>query len=320
MPMAANDSVKSLLETVYAWRYLPVASGLRDLYQKAKEEQWDGEKVLDWSIPVDPEAENTPDAYIAIYGSPLWNRMTDREKRRLRHEMTSWILSNFLHGEQGALLAAAQLVDAVPEIDAKLYGATQVVDEARHVEVYDRYLREKVGKVYPINRYLKQLLDTILTDSRWDMKFLGMQIMVEGLAMAAFGMIVQTTNEPLMKELVRNVMRDEARHVAFGVLALRGYYNDLPEAEKRDREELAYESARLLRDRFLAEEVWEAMGIPVDECLGYVRASLPFREFQKLLFSRIVPNLKRLGLLDGRLRERFAELGILEYESWEPDA
>jgi hypothetical protein len=319
MTAAAQDSVQSILETVYSWRYLPVVADLRDLYRKAKSEQWDGDKLLDWSIPVDPEAENLPDMYIGIYGSDIWDRMLPRERQRLRLEMTSWVLSNFLHGEQGALLAAAQLVDAVPDIDAKLYGATQVVDEARHVEVYERYLREKVEKVYPINRYLKQLLDAILTDSRWDMKYLGMQIMVEGLAMAAFGLIVSTTNEPLLRELVRSVMRDEARHVAFGVLALRGYYDDLPEAERRDREDFVYESARLLRERFLGEEVWQVMGLPVEECMGYVRASVAFQEFQKLLFSRIVPNLKRLGLLEGRLRPRFAELGILEYESWEAD-
>src|SRR5205085_2746258 len=103
--------------------------------------------------------------------------------------------------EQGALLAAAQLVDSVRDLDSKLYSSSQVVDEARHVDVYNRYVHKKIGFSYPVNTHLKTLLDMILKDSRWDMKFLGMQIMVEGLALAAFGMIRQTTQEPLLKDL-----------------------------------------------------------------------------------------------------------------------
>src|SRR6185369_16500354 len=149
---------------------------------------------------------------------------------QLHTELSSWMLSQFLHGEQGALLAAAQLTTAVPDMDSKYYVATQVVDEARHVEVYDRYLHEKIGFSYPISPHLKTLLDLILKDSRWDMKLLGMQIMVEGLALAAFGIIRQQTSEPLLGKLTHYVMLDEARHVAYGVLALRHYYDDMKES------------------------------------------------------------------------------------------
>ena len=177
------------------------------------------------------------------------------------------MLSQFLHGEQGALLATAQIVDAVPMMDAKLYAATQVMDEARHVEVYDSYLREKLEKVYPINPHLKTLLDQILTDSRWDMKYLGMQILVEGFALAAFGFIRAYANEPLIRDLTYHVMRDEARHVAFGVLSLRDFYGkNFTAAEIREREEFTYEACVLMRDRFLARDVWERMGMPADEC------------------------------------------------------
>src|SRR5262249_53415046 len=147
----------------------------------------------------------------------------------------SWTLSQFMHGEQGALLATAQIVDATPSFDAKLYGASQVMDEARHVEVYSRYLQEKLTRQYPVNVHLKTLLNLILTDSRWDMKYLGMQIMVEGLAMAAFGYMHQTCTEPLLTDLTHNVMRDESRHVAFGVLALQGFYADLTAAARHER-------------------------------------------------------------------------------------
>ena len=135
--------------------------------------------------------------------------------------LTSWMLSQFLHGEQGALFAAAQVTEAVQFFDGKLYGATQVIDEGRHVEVFHRYLEDKLGKLYQINDNLFVIIDALMSDARWDMKFLGMQIMVEGLALGAFGTLYKLTKEPLLKELLKMVIQDEARHVHYGVLALR---------------------------------------------------------------------------------------------------
>src|SRR5207249_11862023 len=135
------------------------------------------------------------------------------------------------------------------------------MDEARHVEVFHRYLDEKLSGHYPINAHLKALLDDIISDSRWDMTYLGMQIMVEGLALAAFGFIHQMTTEPLLKKLLRYVMADEARHVAFGVLSLKEYYGELSATELRERQEFAFEAAVRMRDRFLQQEVWDRMGI-----------------------------------------------------------
>jgi len=194
------------------------------------------------------------------------------------------------------------------------------MDEARHVEVYSRYLREKLSGAYPINRHLKALLDQILTDSRWDMKYLGMQIMVEGLAMAAFGYMHKLCLEPLLTELTHYVMRDESRHVAFGVLSLNDHFGSLTSAERREREEFLYEGCRLMRDRLLMEDVWEVMGWPVEEVREIVLHSRQMQEFRKMLFSKIVPNVKRLGLLSPYVRERFAELGILQFENEEPSA
>jgi hypothetical protein len=305
----------------YVWSYESSRAELRALYEKAKGEQWDGRTYLPWDTQVDPTSENFPDQQIAIYGSHLWAKLSPANIRELRQHFMSWTLSQFLHGEQGALLATAQIVTVVPNIDAKFYAATQVMDEARHVEVYERYLREKVLLTYPINRYLRSLLDQILSDSRWDMKYLGMQILVEGLALAAFKFIHSFTREPLIKELTHNVMRDEARHIAFGVLSLKDFYSkELNEKERREREEFTYEGCRLMRDRFLGMEVWENLGFPVDECHELAMNSTAMREFRKLLFMRIVPNIKRLGLLTPFLRERFNELGILQFEDMPADA
>jgi ribonucleotide reductase beta subunit family protein with ferritin-like domain len=291
-----------------------------NLYEKAKRDQWNATDQLAWSTDVDPESELLPDFQIPIYGTHIWEKLTPGEVKKLRREALSWTLSQFMHGEQGALLATAQIVDATPSIESKFYASTQVMDEARHVEVYSRYLHEKLTRQYPCNRHLKTLLDQILTDSRWDMKYLGMQIMVEGLAMAAFGFMHKMCNEPLLKELTHYVMRDESRHVAFGVLSLNDYFMDMSASERRDREEFLAEGCRLMRDRLLMEDVWVEMGFPVDEVRDIVLHSTQMQEFRKLLFSKIVPNVKRLGLLTPFVRERFADLGILQFENEEPSA
>jgi hypothetical protein len=313
----AISTVLARYPTAYTWYYDVVRRELRDLYEKAKEHQWNGARDLPWDTRIDPEVTFLPDEHIPIFGTDIWNRMTEAERVTLRRHSASWLLSQFLHGEQGALLATAQVVGAAPTNDAKLCASAQVMDEARHVEVYERYLREKLELSYGCNAHLRGLLDTILTDGRWDMKYLGMQIMVEGLALAAFGLIHAVTTEPLILALTRGVMRDEARHVAFGVLGLREHYADMREAERREREEFVYEAAVLMRDRFLMEEVWEAVGLPVKQCTEHALQSQDMVIFRRLLFSKIVPNVKRLGLLSPWLRERFRELDILEYEDWD---
>jgi hypothetical protein len=321
---AANDDALELLETRYAtaysWRYETVRHDLHALYEKAKRDQWNATTQLAWTASVDAESEILPDQQIPVFGTTYWDRSTPAERLILRRESLVWMLSNFMHGEQGALLATAQIIDATPWMDAKFYGATQVMDEARHVEVFSRYLHEKLEGAYPISPHLKALLDQILTDSRWDMKYLGMQIMVEGLAMAAFGFMHKMSTEPLLTDLLHYVIRDESRHVAFGVLALTDYYDDMSERDRREREEFVFEGCRLMRDRLLADQVWERMGWPVDEVRQVVLTSPVMIEFRKMLFSKVVPNVKRLGLLTPWLRERFTELDILKFEHEEPSA
>lgn len=311
------EKLEVQLDTLYNWGYEKTRQDLRDLYKKAQRMQWNPDDTLPWKADVDLDAVYYPEELHPLYGSPLYMKLTEPEKKQLGREIFSWILSQFLHGEQGAMLAATQLVASVPDFDSKYYASTQVYDEGRHVEVYDRYLHEKIGFSYPISPYLKKLLDLILTDSRWDMKLLGMQIMVEGLALAAFGMIRDTTTEPLLKRLTHYVMLDEARHVAYGVLSLRDYYRDMKESERLEREDFIYEAAVLMRNRFLYEQVWEKMGMPVEECKKTALESMSQQMFRQMLFSKIVPAVKKMGLLTDRQRRRFEELGILQFESWQ---
>jgi hypothetical protein len=322
-PTRAVDEIDVSFDLSYVWDYTTQRADLDALYEKAKENQWNARKLIDWKIPVDPESETgtVPNQFIPIFGTRLWDKLDKKtELPKLRRHATSYLLSNFLHGEQGALMVASQIVAAVPSIDAKLYAATQAMDEARHVEAYERYLREKVELTYPVSPHLRTLLDEIMRERRWDMKYLGMQILIEGLALAAFGLIVQTSTEPLITQIVKMIIQDEARHVAFGVLSLKGIYEDMSAGELRDREEFIIESCRLMRDRFLMQEVWQELDMPTNECLEAVRESKVMALFQSLLFSKIVPNVKRLGLLTPNVRKGFEELQVIQYESWDATA
>jgi hypothetical protein len=313
--------VPGSFDTIFNWEYDEMRGRLVTLYQKGKQKQWDSETRLDWSIDVQPGSpDNGPDYYIPIYGSPIWEKMNDKEKEELRWHMGAWMNSQFLHGEQGALICTAKIVQAVPDIDSKFYAATQVMDEARHVETYSRYLRTKVEMAYPINKFLKALLDQVIQDSRWDFTYLGMQVMIEGLALAAFALIRDYSTEPLAKALNTYVMQDEARHVAFGRLALRDYYPQLTDAERAEREEFVVEASHLMYGRLMAREVWEHLGYNVDEALDYVEHSEIMAAFRKLLFTRIVPIVKDIGLFGPKVKACFESLGVIEFQDLDPEA
>jgi hypothetical protein len=323
----AIHAVKDNAEAIFTWDYEKgQRPALNRLYEKAKTSMWNGETDLPWDTPVDQEQVVANNALagggfssdIDVTGTPM-EKWTEVEWLQFGVESQNWMLSQFMHGEQGALICTAKIVETVPWIDAKYYASTQVMDEARHVEVFAKYLDTKLSGHYPINAHLGMLLDDIVNDSRWDMTYLGMQIMVEGLALAAFGFMHQMTTEPLLKQLLRYVMSDEARHVAFGVLSLKEYYEQLTDAEMQERQEFAFEAAVRMRDRFLQQEVWTKMGIDPKVAAALVLQAPQRQLFQNMLFSKIVPNCKKLGLLDRNdhwLRGKFTELGVIQFEDW----
>jgi hypothetical protein len=319
--------VKDNADAIFTWDYTLARPQLRKLYEKAKVGQWNATTDLPWETEVDLEKVVSADQ-AAIqsgltpdhYAGTVVERWGPKEWLEFGIDQRRWTLSQFLHGEQGALLCTAKIVETVPWYDAKLYASTQTMDEARHVEVFHRYIDEKLGGAFQVNAHLRMLLDDIIQDSRWDMTYLGMQVMVEGLALAAFGFLHQMTEEPLLKQLLRYVMSDEARHVAFGVLSLKEVYDGMTDQEMKDRQEFAFEAAIRMRDRFLSQEVWEKHGVNPRDVVPLVLND-PTRDiFQQMLFSKIVPNCKKLGLLDRNdswLRHRFEEMNVIQFEDWE---
>jgi hypothetical protein len=297
----------------FTWEYDGGRGRLLDLYQRGKDKQWDAAKRIDWDLPVDPSnVMGISEEFTPIYGSRQWEVLSQPERDELGNHLASWLFSQFLHGEQGALTVAARIVESVPDMDSKFYAATQAMDEARHVELFSRFVRDKIGLHYPINTDLGRLLADALGDSRWDLPYLGMQVLIEGLALAAFGVHRDMATNPLVKQILAYVMQDEARHVAFGRLALRDYYRGLTQAERADREEFVVEGCYLMRNRFRAQEVWERMGFDVAECLEFTENSPVQQAFRTLLFSRIVPCVKDIGLWGAGVRRAFADLGVLD--------
>jgi hypothetical protein len=297
----------------FTWEYDNGRDRLLSLYQKGKDKQWDQTSRIDWSIEVDPyDSLGLPDEYSAIYGTPIWDKISDQQKKELNRHHSAWQFSQFLHGEQGAMICAARIVESVPDLDSKFYAATQTMDEARHAETYARFLQEKIGLVYPINDNLAKLLDQTLTDSRWDMPYLGMQVLIEGLALAAFGLLRDMTTKPLPKQILAYVMQDEARHVAFGRLALKDAYKELSSKERDEREEFVVEACYLMRDRLRGKEVWGTVGLDEDECDKYVDQSEVMIAFRNHLFTRIVPIVKDIGLWGPKVQRAYADMGVLE--------
>ena len=301
-------------EVAFTWDYDARSEDLLRLYSKGKKEQWDAEQRIDWSLPVDPEDPmQMDDQVVPLYGTPLWKKLSAKQQAELRYHSQVFNLSQFLHGEQGALVCAARIVQDVPRIESKFYAATQVMDEARHVEAYRRLLTEKFSFVYPISKPLKTLLEKALADARWDLTYLGMQELIEGRALVAFQRIRDYSKNALCASVNAYVMQDEARHVAFGRLALRDYYPELTAAERREREDFVIEGSYHLRDRFNSPEMWETLGYDVNETLRTLDEAEGQIRFRKRLFSRIVPTVRDIGLWSERVQKAYADLGGMQY-------
>ena len=300
----------------YNWDYTISDNRIKKLYELGKELNWNGSIDLNWDY-THPANEKLVEADEQLPHETLeaYENLSEEEKILFDRHSTAELMSQFLHGEQGALLVASQLASCAPTYNAKLYAASQTFDEARHVEVFNRYLQEKIGIHYPVNPSLKLLLDKILTDERWDLKFIGMQIIIEGLALAAFQMLKSITKDPLLKQLLHYVVRDEARHVTFGINYLEEYIKTLSPEEIEERAQFAYEACVISRERLINTKAEQRfLNMTADEAREFQMNTKTFDMFRNFLFSRVIPNLKRIGLLTDEIRPKFDALGLLEYE------
>ncbi len=319
-----TEGVKSAMEAIYNWNYDSEIDQLRTLYANALERQWVAMRDLDWEHEIDREAFSRTFSMggIPISETDFWKALPQETRWEISRRSAAFLLSNFLHGEQGALMVAAQLVAAVPHMDGKFYASTQTLDEARHVEAFAAYVR-KLDEVQPIAPGLKKLLDGVLETDSWMKKAVGMQVVTEGLALFSFRDMRNTTEERLLEKLLTYVSRDEARHTGYGIKYLTAVVPTLDEQEKAGIEDFAFESARLLVDsragmsfRQTALKLWEAAGVDPAEALGAlsrerekIRESLartggrfgPIRGF-------VIPTLRTIGLFSERIQGHFEDM------------
>ncbi len=305
------------LETFWDFDYEPTHQELESLYETAKKNQWNASTAIDWSRPVGKEGP-VLNVHMAFQGTDFFEPLTEEEKKEVEVRVSAWRLSQFLHGEQGSLLVCGQLVNSVPELDAKLYVATQVVDEGRHVEVFERYVK-KLHKIYPVDPLLKALVDEILASELWELKLLGMQMLIEGLAIAAFNLMRQQTGDPTLADLLDYVLQDEGRHVNFGYFALKRAIPAMA-TDKRERlEDFALQACDAMYGRnehtgFRSiKTVWNEMGWDGEEVFrDVITNSQTIKVFNRLLFTGVlIPRLQRLGLVSSRVEPRYREIGLL---------
>jgi hypothetical protein len=307
----------------FVWDYDARRPRLAKLYEKSKVSQWNAATDIDWDVDIDPGhisaelqerfAAAQFDFEATAVGS--FARSSPENRWLIEAHSHAWTVSQFMHGEQGALVATAKICAGVESIDDKYYAAAQVADEARHVEAYQRYL-DKIDIRYPVASYLHQLLDDVVGHPHVDMTFLGMQILVEGVALAAFSLGGAMFGNDVIARITDLVRRDEARHVAFGVLSLQGFYDDMDPVDLAEREDFLLEACSVMRDRFVPVDVYERLGIDVARATAEFDASPDQAAFRSLMFSKVVPNLGKLGLLTPRVRDGFEKLGILRYERY----
>jgi ferritin-like protein len=308
-------------DTVFEFDYSIQAEDMRGLYEKAKRDQWNASRDIAWDAPAPGDGRVLSDQLIDIYGSPLWERLGERERVELNRRIAAWRLSVLVYGEQGALLACSQLVDIVTGADQKFFQATQVVDEARHNEVLERFLEARLeGLHYPMPENERLIFDSILTDRRWYIKTIALQLVAETFAVAMFKMMGEAAVDPVLRDICRRILQDESRHMGFGMLALPAIVREASAAERREMEDYTCMALEKVLTGFFPLEAYRDAGFSraqIDEVRSYRREvaarndyAVYRKYFRRDMHASMVSNLARIGLLTDRVRPRLAALGI----------
>jgi len=328
--MTPDDVYRNPMEIAWTFDYALGRGKVEDLYRRAKQNQWDSDEILPWSTPVDPSKPLVSDRSSLFYQMPFFNKLSKSQRETFTAHSTAQLLSQFLHGEQGALMTAACVTHSVPDATAKFYAATQTMDEARHVEVYSKYC-DKIAMVYPMSPWLKALIDATLKSDRYEKVMIGMNMIVEGLALGAFNNMYHSTTCPLLKAITFNVMRDESRHVSFGHAYLGPVIAKLDEAEREDLAEFAFNAVNIIVQSMKASdgqslasradpgfmEVLANSGIDADDFFAGLEEAAALGITQELppgqihsLKDLMLPAIARVGLITPTVRKKYEEVGI----------
>ena len=313
--------IPSSMDTVFEFDYTVQAEDMRGLYEKAKRDQWNATRDIKWDAPEPADGRVLADELVDIHGSPIWERLSEKDRVELNRRITAWRLSVLVYGEQGALLACSQLVDTVKGTDAKFFQATQVADEARHNEVLERYIQHRLGGLhYPMPENERFIFDAILTDSRWYIKTIALQLVAETFAVSMFRMMQECAVDPLLSEICGRILQDESRHMGFGMLALPTIVREAGERERHEMEDFTCTAIERVLTGFFPAEPYRDIGFTpaqIAEVQTHRRGVAArndyavFRKhFRREMHGAMVSNLARIGLLTERVRPRLETLGI----------
>jgi hypothetical protein len=313
--LRAKTDVAAPLTLNWTWEYGSEVEELRNLYEKGKVNQWNAELDLDWSIPVSKdEWVMNPEGSLLAQICRLMGKDEATQKAAAFDEL-GHLLSQLLHGEQAALQLCGQLTNACTTMDEKWYAASQVTDEARHIEALSKFLCRKLGTIYPINPTLKILLDRLLQAETARKKTLGMQTLFEGMAVGIFDLLRRETRNPLMEEMIRRVEQDEARHAAFGVLTMRRAVREADEREKEEMEDWAFgilEALNANQQLDMLQILGPKYGIQPEQLTQATLALPNWAELNSMPYMHtVVPNLRNLGLITERTESQYRKLGML---------
>lgn len=290
---------------------------LKEIYRKAKSQQWDADMDIDWSHTLDDENPlQMPDETIAIFETDLWRKMSRANRAEMRNHLHGWNISQILHGEQGALFCSTRITQSEENLEVKYCNAIQVADEARHMEVYNRLLSQMKVR-YPVSSSLDTLLRQIAGDPRHDFTSLGMQIIIEGLALSFFKNVHAYSKDELVRSIQGLVLRDEARHFATGQVALGNFYGALTTSELQEREEFVVEACHSLTEHLIGAELWKPLGLTEKTCRDLVQATRIHQSMTRSMFRQLVPAINKIGLLKSKARRFFDKLGVFEYANYE---
>jgi hypothetical protein len=314
-------TISGSFDTVFEFDYSVQAEDMRSLYEKAKRDQWNASRDIAWDTPGTPDGRVLSDELIDIHGSAMWERMSEADRVELNRRITAWRLSVLVYGEQGAMLACSQLVDIVSGTDQKFFQATQVMDEARHNEVLERYIETRLGGLhYPMPENERFLFDAILTDPRWYIKTIALQLIAETFAVSMFRMMGQAATDPVLREVCGRILQDESRHMGFGMLALPAIVEAASDGERREMEDFTCLALEKVLTGFFPLEAYQDVGFSraqIDEVRMYRRQMAAHNDyavyrkfFRRDMHASMVNNLVRIGLLTERVRPRLAELGV----------
>jgi hypothetical protein len=318
--MASGHAIAASNEAYFRHSYDVDHPEMRRLYEQAKRDQWNASRDVDWATPVPDDGRLIADDLVDIHGTKYWDALSERDRVELNRRSAAWRLTLLVHGEQGAMLVCSQLVECLASQDQKLFQATQVVDEGRHNEVLDRYVSTRLGGLYPISATTRELFDTILGDARWYVKTIALQLVAETFAVSLFKMLAETSPDPLLRDICRRILQDEARHMGFGMLSLPAVVAQASEQERRELEDVTVWALNRTLTGTFPRPLYEELGystadIEAIRALRRTRAAggmedLFRRTFRRELHSSLVRNVVKIGLLSPRVAPQLAALGI----------